>query len=112
MHNTKENHQTTKGKTSSPKIHMAHQQIQNCQSNSKEKKQSRRHNPPVSQTSNILESCYNQNSMAVAQSQTYGSMEQNTESPEIIPHTDDKLIFDRGGKNIKWRRDSLFSKWC
>ena len=29
-HNTKENHQTTKGKTSNPKIHMAHQKIQNC----------------------------------------------------------------------------------
>ena len=33
-----------------------------------------------------------------------------TDSPEINPHTYDKLIFDRGGKNIKWRRDSLCSK--
>jgi len=33
-----------------------------------------------------------------------------TDSPEINPHTNDKLIFDRGGKNIKWRRDSLCSK--
>ena len=22
------------------------------------------------------------------------------------------LIFDKGGKNIQWRRDNLFSKWC
>ena len=32
------------------------------------------------------------------------------ESPEINPHTYSKLFFDKGGKNIQWRKDILFCK--
>ena len=38
-------------------------------------------------------------------------MEQDRK-PRNKPCTSAQLIYDKGGKNIQWRKDSLFNKWC
>jgi hypothetical protein len=34
------------------------------------------------------------------------------EDPDMKPHNHNQLIFDKGAKNIWWRKDSLFNKNC
>ena len=49
--------------------------------------------------------------MVLAQKQKHRSVEQDRKL-EINPHTYGQLIYDKGGKDIQWKKDSLFNKWC
>ena len=88
---------------------MEPQKTQNCQSNSEKQKPSRRHNSPRLQA--ILQSHSQQDSVVLVQKQNCRPMEQNRE-PRKKPRHYGQLIFDKGGKNIKQEKDSLFSKHC
>ena len=79
------------------------QKTLNSQSNLEKEHIWRFHN---SRFQDILHSCSNQNTIALAQKQTYGSMEQNTEprnKPTIIYG---QLIVDKRGKNMQWEKVS------
>jgi hypothetical protein len=34
------------------------------------------------------------------------------EDPEVNPYTYEHLMFDKEAKNIQWKKESIFNKWC
>ena len=68
-----------------------------------------RHNSPRCQA--ILQSHSHQSSVVLVSKQTDKPMEQNREHRNKPRHLW-SLCLDKGGQNIKWEKDSLFSKYC
>ena len=88
-------------------MHIETQKIPNSQSSLEKEEWSWRNQPSWLQT--ILQNYSHQNSMELAQKQKYRPMEQDRECRGKNPHTYGYLIFEKGGKNVKWDKENLFN---
>ena len=60
----------------------------------------------------ILESYGNQSSVVFGKKNRHTDKWTRTDSPKINPDVPGQLIYNKREKNMQWRKDSLFNKWC
>ena len=89
------------------KIYMEPQNIPHIQSNIEKEEQSYRNHTFWCQI--ILQNYSNQNRMVLAQKQTCKPWNR-IESPGKNWHTHEQLNYNKGSKNVQWKKDTPFSK--
>ena len=96
--------------TNNPKNYMDPQKTLNCQSNIEKKEWSWRCHAswlqPISQTyghQNRHKYCYKNRHIG---------QWNRIKNSERTQYTSGQVIYEKGGKNIQWRKDSLFNKLC
>ena len=90
-------------------ICMETQMTLNSESNPEKEEWSWRNQAPWPQTT--AQTYSNKNSMLLAQNRQVHQWNK-IERPETNPHTHGQSIYDKGGKNTQWRKDSILNKQC